>query len=139
MSAQPGAGEYGPLPSVVIPQPPSLIAPPPGVGTLVPETIMPAAVVNQSDGDESSSAFAAMVTQDGNLAELQLLGDQAGNKSLFTQKQLELAAASTASFQPASKDGDPVPLNVIWIVTHRTVRGTFQRARVEVTSTFRIG
>ena len=104
-----------------------------------PETIMPAAVVNQSDGDESSSAFAAMVTQDGNLAELQLLGDQPGNKSLFSQKQLELAAASTASFQPASKDGDPVPLNVIWIVTHRTVRGTIQRARVEVTSTFRIG
>jgi len=35
-----------------------------------PETVMPAAVVNESDGDESSSAFAAMVTQEGNLAEL---------------------------------------------------------------------
>jgi anti-sigma factor RsiW len=110
-----------------------------------PETIMPAAVVNQDDGEESSSAFAAMVTQDGNLAQLEFLGDQQGAKSWSSQKQLEsnlMAAAATASFQPASKDGEPVPLNVIWIVTHRTVRGvpgTIQRARIEVTSTFRFG
>ena len=106
-----------------------------------PETIMPAAVVNQDDGDESSSAFAAMVTQEGNLSQLEFLGDHQSARSPLSQKQLELnlmAAAATASFQPASKDGEPVPLNVIWIVTHRTVRATM-RARVEVTSTFRIG
>lgn len=107
-----------------------------------PETIMPAAVVNQDDGDESSSAFAAMVMQDGNLSQLEFLGDRQDGKSAISLK-LEsnlMAAAATASFHPASKDGEPVPLNVIWIVTHRTVRGTIpQRARVEVTSTFRIG
>jgi hypothetical protein len=58
-----------------------------------------------------------------------------------SQKQLEsnlMAAASTASFRPASKDGEPVSLSVIWLVTHRTVRAP-QRARIEITSTFRIG
>ena len=106
-----------------------------------PESIMPAAVINQDDGDESSSAFAAMVTQEGNLSQLEVLGDYQGVRSQVSRK-LEsnlMAAAATASFQPASKDGEPVPLNVIWIVTHRTVRGTIQRARVEVSSTFRIG
>ena len=107
-----------------------------------PETIMPAAVVNQGDGDESQSTFAAMVTSDGNLSQLEFLDDHQSAASPGSQKQHQsnlMAAAATASFQPASKDGEPVPLNVIWIVTHRTVRGTIQRARIEVTSTFRIG
>jgi Putative zinc-finger len=111
-----------------------------------PETVMPAAVLNQGEGEESYSAFAALVTSEGNLSKLEFLGDEQALArkpfgSLVSQKQLEsdlLAAAATASFQPASKAGEPVPLNVIWIVTHRTVRGTnAMRARVEVTSTFR--
>jgi hypothetical protein len=106
-----------------------------------PESIMPAAVINQGDGDESYSAFAALITSEGNLSELEFLGDQQTATSLISQKQLELdllAAAATASFHPASKDGAAVPLNVVWIVTHRTVRGTVH-ARIDVTSTFRIG
>jgi Putative zinc-finger len=109
-----------------------------------PETIMPTAVVNQGDGEESYSAFAALVTSDGNLSELEFLGDEQAltKRPAVSQKQLEsdlLAAAATASFQPASKAGEPVPLNVVWIVTHRTVRARTMHARVEVTSTFRIG
>jgi hypothetical protein len=112
-----------------------------------PETIMPAAVVNQGDGEESYSAFAALVTSEGNLSELEFLGEQGpgtGTGPLISQKQLRLdllAAAATASFQPASRDGEPIPLNVIWIVTHRTVRGVpgAMHARIAVTSTFRIG
>jgi len=104
-----------------------------------PETIMPAAVLNQGEGEETYSAFAAVVTSQGNLSDLEFLGDQPATSSALLQKQLKsdlLAAAATASFQPASKAGEPVPLNVIWIVTHRTVRGSMH-ARVEVTSTFR--
>jgi Putative zinc-finger len=105
------------------------------------ETIMSAAVVNQGDGDESYSAFAAMVTSTGNLSGLEFLGVQQARKPLISEKQLELdllAAASTASFRPASKAGEPVPLNVVWIVSHRTVRGRMH-ARIDVTSTFRLG
>jgi hypothetical protein len=107
-----------------------------------PESIMPTAVVNQGEGEESYSAFAAVVTSEGNLSELEFLGDEQQAKTsgpLISQKQLEsnlLAAAATASFQPASKAGEPVPLNVIWIVTHRTVRASMH-ARIEVRSTFR--
>ena len=47
-----------------------------------------------------------------------------------------MAAAATASFQPARHAGEAIPLNVVWVVTHRTVRAT-AHARIEVTSTFR--
>jgi len=110
-----------------------------------PEMMMPVAVLSQGDGDESLSAFSALVTSDGNLAQLEFLGEQSStapgkNGSL---KQLEsdlIAAAATASFQPARQAaGEPVPVNVVWIVTRRTVRATPPvHARVEVTSTFRI-
>ena len=106
-----------------------------------PETIMPAAVMNQGEGEESYSAFAAMVTSEGNLSKLQFLGDVQAAAGRNSQKVLEsdlLAAASTASFQPASKAGERVPLNVIWIVTQRTVRGTPMHARIEITSRFRL-
>jgi hypothetical protein len=106
-----------------------------------PDTIMPTAVMNQGEGDESYSAFAAVVTSDGNLSDLEFLADGQSKPSRTSRTGLEsdlLAAAATASFQPASKAGEPVPLNVIWIVTHRTVRAPTLHARVEVTSTFRI-
>jgi len=57
----------------------------------------------------------------------------------MSQKQLEsdlMAAAATASFQPARQAGEAIALNVVWVVTHRTVRAT-AHARIEVTSTFR--
>jgi hypothetical protein len=108
-----------------------------------PESIMPAAVMNQGDGDESLSAFSALVRSDGQLAKLEFLGGQAASRADDTsQKQRGsdlLAAASTASFQPARQAaGEAVPLNVVWIVAHRTVRATMH-ARIDITSTFRLG
>jgi hypothetical protein len=107
------------------------------------ESIMPAAVMNQGDGDESLCAFSALVRSDGQLAELEFLGGQAMSRTDGTsQKQREsdlIAAASTASFQPARQAaGEAVPLNVVWIVAHRTVRARAQ-ARIDITSTFRLG
>lgn len=108
-----------------------------------PESIMPAAVMDQGDGDESLSAFFALVRSNGQLAELEFLGGQAVSQAGDTsQKQWEsdlLAAASTASFQPARQAaGEAVPLNVVWILTHRTVRA-IAHARIDITSTFRLG
>ena len=109
------------------------------------ETMMPVAVVSQGDGDESLSAFSALVTSDGELARLEFLGEESATPATnrLSRKQFEsdlMAAAATARFQPARQAaGEPVALNVVWIVTHRTVRATrvTARARVEVTSTFR--
>jgi hypothetical protein len=110
-----------------------------------PEMMMPVAVLSQGDGDESLSAFSALVTSDGSLAQLEFLGEQSlsSSKKAGSLKQLEsdlIAAAATASFQPARQAaGEPVPLNVVWVVTRRTVRATPNlHARVQVTSTFRI-
>jgi putative zinc finger protein len=113
-----------------------------------PETMMPVAVVSQSDGDESLSAFSALVTSDGQLARLEFLGEESATPvtNRVSRKQLEsdlMAAAATASFQPARQAaGEPIALNVVWIVTHSTVRATAHatataHARIEVTSTFR--
>ncbi len=104
------------------------------------ESIMPTTVINQSDADETLSAFAALVTSEGTLSEVEFLGENSAGHPSAAGRQLEsdlLAAATTASFQPASKDGTPVAINVVWVVTHRTVRPTLH-ARVEVRSRFRI-
>ena len=102
------------------------------------ESVMPAAVMNQSEGDESYSAFWGIVTSRGGLTQLQFLGDET-EPVHGARRRLPadyLAAAATASFQPASRDGVPVPVTVVWVVTHRTVRAPLH-ARVDVKTTFR--
>ena len=102
------------------------------------EAVMPAAVANRDAGDESV-AFAALVTADGNLADLEFLGDHAwstgkAESDARGQRSELLNAAATARFQPARVSGSPVSLNVVWVVTHRTVRApvhAYVRVRVD--------
>ena len=97
-----------------------------------PEAVMPAAVMNR-DGDEV--AFAALVTADGYLEELEYLGERSrGRRSApATHEELSqlLNAAATARFEPARIAGLPVNANVVWLVTHTTVRAPL-RAHVHV-------
>jgi hypothetical protein len=90
------------------------------------EAVMPAAVMNEDAGVDGVSAFSAMVTSDGTLTELELLGGQSHGRNVApaTHEQLSalLNAAATARFEPARVSGAPVPLAVVWLVTHRTVR-----------------
>jgi hypothetical protein len=89
------------------------------------EAVMPAAVMNEDAGVDGVSAFSALVTSDGTLTELELLGGQShGRSAPATHEQLSalLNAAATARFEPARVSGAPVPLAVVWLVTHRTVR-----------------
>jgi hypothetical protein len=96
------------------------------------EAVMPAAAINHSDEEESVAAFAALVMPDGNLRDLELLAQEswrlAGGPALPTQTDL-LAAVATARFEPARLDGAPVPLNVVWLLTHRTVHGSLPATR----------
>ncbi len=89
------------------------------------EAVMPAAVMNQYSVD-GVSAFSVRVMPDGDLADLELLGGHSlGHRNPpATHEQLSalLNAAATARFEPARVAGSPVPLNVVWLVTHRTVR-----------------
>jgi hypothetical protein len=97
------------------------------------EAVMPAAVVNGDRGEEV--AFAARVTVDGNLEEIKFLGERSrGRRSApATHEQLSqlLNAAATARFEPGRIAGLPVSLNVVWLVTHTTVRAPL-RAYVHV-------
>lgn len=95
------------------------------------EAIMPATVVNR---DDEEVAFAALVTVDGYLEDVELIGDRVqGHRSLPTHAQLSelLNAVATARFEPARAAGSPVSQNVIWLVSHTTVRAPL-RAYVHV-------
>ena len=97
------------------------------------EAVMPAAVLNRDRGEEV--AFAALVTADGDLEELEYLGERShGRRSPpATHEQLSqlLNAAATARFEPGRVAGSPVSFNVVWLVTHTTVRAPL-RAYVHV-------
>jgi len=95
------------------------------------EAIMPATVMNR---DDEEVAFAALVTADGYLEDVELIGDRIeGRRSLPTHAQLSelLNAVATARFEPARAAGAPVSQNVIWLVSHTTVRAPL-RAYVHV-------
>lgn len=95
------------------------------------EAIMPATVVNR---DDEEVAFAALVTADGYLEDVKFIGDRVhGQRSLPTHAQLSelLNAVATARFEPARAAGAPVSQNVIWLVSHTTVRAPL-RAYVHV-------
>lgn len=98
------------------------------------EAIMPATVLN---GDDEEVAFAALVTADGYLEDVELIGDRSrGRSSLPTHAELSelLNAVATARFEPARAAGTPVSQNVVWLVSHTTVRAplrAYVRVRVD--------
>jgi hypothetical protein len=98
--------------------------------------VMPAAVMN-GYGDEESVAFAALVMADGHLTDLEILEEQLSRRGRRaappTAEELSemLNAAATARFSPARVGGEPVSLNVVWMLTHRTVRAPLH-ARIYV-------
>jgi len=75
------------------------------------------------------------VTTEGYLEELEYLGVRShGHRSpAATHEELSqlLNAAATARFEPARVAGAPVSFNVVWLVTHTTVRAPL-RAYVHV-------
>jgi hypothetical protein len=95
------------------------------------DAIMPATVVNR---DNEEVAFSALVTTDGYLEGLEFIGERTrGRRELPTHEQLSelLNAAATARFEPARAAGTPVAQNVVWLVSHTTVRAPL-RAYVHV-------
>jgi hypothetical protein len=79
-------------------------------------------------------AFSALVTTDGYLEGLEFIGERTrGRRELPTHEQLSelLNAAATARFEPARAAGTPVAQNVVWLVSHTTVRAPL-RAYVHV-------
>lgn len=98
-----------------------------------PDAVMPAAVLSQCKSPDGVAAFAAIVTREGYLAEVTLLSaepltttTEAGDSALMSDL---LAAAATARFEPARVAGSPIAVNVVWLLTHKTVHGSSAESR----------
>jgi anti-sigma factor RsiW len=88
------------------------------------DAVMAAAIVNQGRREDVVFALAAVVTRDGTLSNLELLGSQRGAGQADHKELVDiLEAASTARFEPARYAGSPVAVNMVWLLTHTTVRG----------------
>ena len=94
-----------------------------------PEAAMPAALATLDAGDDQV-AFAALVTAEGHLEDLEYLGHH-GHPARHKELSNLLNAAATARFAPARVAGAPVSFNVGWLVANTTVRAPL-RASVRV-------
>jgi hypothetical protein len=75
---------------------------------------------------DSLIMMAAIITREGTVTDLSLLDPGGGRSSMQTgqTKAVEdlLGAVSRARFEPATFDGLPVAVNMVWVVEHTTVR-----------------
>jgi hypothetical protein len=85
-----------------------------------PDMPMRAMLVEEtSNHDRAALALAAVVTQEGRISRLDVLGSAADADSAW----LDVASlASSARFAPARQAGAPVAVNVIWVLERATVR-----------------
>jgi hypothetical protein len=79
-------------------------------------------------GRDAVTTLSAVVTREGTVANLALLGDgrdaALGAPDVNDTKRVEelMGAVSRARFEPATRGGLPVAVNMVWLVTHTTVR-----------------
>ena len=80
----------------------------------------------KSDDDEAFT-LSAVVTREGRLVNLELHAEEgqkpAAGSSEARAVQSMLGAMSQARFEPARVGGLPIAVNMVWLVTHTTVRG----------------
>jgi hypothetical protein len=92
------------------------------------DMVMPAAVFNHGrDSDDAVLALSAVVTREGMVSNVELLGSDGRVHDAALQRDsrelLEiLDVASTARFEPARYEGVPVAVNLVWVLAHTTVR-----------------
>jgi hypothetical protein len=84
------------------------------------DTRVPAVLVNAPPGeDDLVLALAAVVTQEGRIRDPEVL--LANHPDRDTVERL-MNAVVEARFEPASYGGAPVAVNLVWLLTHTTVR-----------------
>jgi hypothetical protein len=84
----------------------------PAVSALVEES--------SSADDDVVFALAAVVTREGLVVQPSVLRASAGDHETVSRL---VRAVSEARFRPASYAGAPVAVNMVWVLTHTTVRG----------------
>lgn len=78
--------------------------------------------------DDGAFTLSAVVTREGRLVNLEVHPENgqtpAAGSSQARAVQTMLGAMSEARFEPARVGGLPIAVNMVWLVTHTTVRGT---------------
>src|SRR5215475_6975418 len=78
--------------------------------------------------DDAAFTLSAVVTREGRLVNLELHPEDGqlpkAGSSEARAVQTMLGAMSQARFEPARVGGLPIAVNMVWLVTHTTVRGT---------------
>jgi hypothetical protein len=84
------------------------------------DALVPAMLANTTTEEDLVFALAAVVTQEGRVAKSEVLLSNPRDRVVVLRL---MNAVSEARFQPASLRGNPVAVNLVWLLTHTTVRG----------------
>lgn len=84
------------------------------------EGAVPAMLAGGATEEDLVFALSAVVTQEGRVAHSQVL---LSNRSDRAEVLRLMNAVREARFHPASLQGNPVAVNLVWLITHTTVRG----------------
>jgi hypothetical protein len=74
--------------------------------------------------EDAELAFAAVITREGRIQNLELVHEQA--RALHVKPEVVLSmlnAASRTRFEPAKADGEPVAVSMVWLLSTTTVKG----------------
>lgn len=80
--------------------------------------VLPAMLSTSATEEDLVFALAAVVTQEGRIARSEVLVSNHRDRDVL----LLMNAINEARFQPASLRGSPVAVNLVWLLTHTTVR-----------------
>jgi hypothetical protein len=86
---------------------------------LTEDGLVPAMLANTATEEDLVFALAAVVTQEGRVTRSKVLVSNHPDRNAL----LLMNAISEARIQPASLRGSPVAVNLVWLLTHTTVRG----------------
>jgi hypothetical protein len=88
--------------------------------------------------DDGAFTLSAVVTREGRLVNLELHPEDGQQPKAGSSEaravQTMLGAMSQARFEPARVGGLPIAVNMVWLVTHTTVRGTEAPKTLPVTA-----
>lgn len=80
------------------------------------------------NADDAAFTLLGVVTREGTVQNLELLATTVARTEPLDAREIQLVgdllgAVSRSRFEPASRAGLPVAVNMVWIVAHTTVRG----------------
>jgi hypothetical protein len=99
-----------------------------GADVLMPRALNEPFATTPTGSEDTDVMLAAVVTREGTVESLDLVSPLSGLAAAGGDEarivELLLGAASRARFEPARVAGLPVAVNMVWLITHTTVRAS---------------